>query len=298
MELNSALDKVEQLARGGRWNRLVHHPFNYLYALLYANIFFKKKGILKNTRTFFGTPMTVLLPAATDIFLTGGKTHDSEIRLARYLVNHVRSDDIILDVGAHFGYFTLLCSVLADKGRVYAFEPSKNNFSLLSANAAQKHITVYNQAVSDKSGALAFFEFPALYSEYNSTDTSQFEGEAWFKQAGVHKITVDGITLDNFCLSKNIQPDLIKIDVEGGEADVIRGAARVIEQSRPVIAMEFVCRERINEPHHRARELLLAIGYTGYVIGQAGTITPVENIDQYLAENKLESDNIIFKPVL
>ena len=299
MGLSEKLNQVEKLSKGGRIGRFLHHPYKYLYAQLIARVVYRQTGILKKADTFFQDQMSLLLPASTDIYLTGGKTHESEIRLARFLLNTINSKDIIIDVGAHFGYFTLLFSKLAYAGHVYAFEPSRTNFDILSLNANRDNITIYNSAVSYKNEPLTFFEFPTLFSESNSLYTDQYLDEEWFKHTAYKEIIVDCVTLDNFCQKNALSPNFVKIDVEGAEKDVIHGARDIINRSSPAIAMEFVCPERKNANHHLAKDLLYSLGYKSYVIGEDGSLSVIEDINDYLLCKNLESDNIIFmsKPV-
>ena len=293
--MKKELDKVEALARGSKIKRLLYDPWKYFYALFIVKMLHRKNGIIEKATTFFGAPMSLLLPASTDIYLTGGKTHDSEIRLAKYFIAHVQATHQAIDIGAHFGYFTLLFSALAREGHVYSFEPSNNNYALLEANTRKKNITIDHRAVSRQNGSISFFEFPVLFSESNSIYADQYQNEQWFKDSGFKEITVECITLDSYCKTHSIMPDFIKIDVEGAEHDVISGAQNILRQSNPVIAMEFVCPERGNKNHHTAQDLLHQMGYTSYVIRDDGSLREIKDINKYLDDKKLESDNIIFK---
>ncbi|MBL0295213.1 MAG: hypothetical protein IPQ04_13440 [Saprospiraceae bacterium] len=116
------LDKVEKIAAASKIARLVAHPINYINAILYRELFYKrnKKEKEVESETFFGTKMSLLLPSGTDIYLTGGKSHGSETRLARFLINNLEIGDTFIDVGAHYGYFSLLGSKLVgQKGKVF-----------------------------------------------------------------------------------------------------------------------------------------------------------------------------------
>src|SRR5690606_8834209 len=134
--LHQAVDRVERLARTSIRGRLAARPWRYLSALGYRKLVHPifRAGWKVSTSTFFGARMQLLLPAATDVYLTGGKTHDSEIRLSRFLINRLKPGDSFVDVGAHFGFFTLLAAHLAGSdGRVWAFEAAPRNFHILEA---------------------------------------------------------------------------------------------------------------------------------------------------------------------
>ena len=147
------LDKIEKLANASKWARLMYNPSKYLFGIGHRTLVypFTKKGILKNASTFFGKRMNLLLPSGMDIYLLGGKSHDSEIRLARFILDNVKQGDTFLDIGAHFGYFSLLASsIVGEKGSVYCVEASKATFAVLSQNVGkEKNITPFNIAISN-----------------------------------------------------------------------------------------------------------------------------------------------------
>jgi FkbM family methyltransferase len=196
-----------------------------------------------------------------------------------------------------FGYFSLLASNLVEEsGKVLVFEAAQKNFSLLQSNCAPfKNIRLYNNAVSDKSEILTFYEFPALYSEYNTVDISQFENEPWFKQYPPKKIEVQSLTLDETLLSMDLEPSIIKIDVEGAEFKVISGMTALLEKYPLVIVMEYLNPSRHNTEHQKAAELLRSKGYEQFIILHGGDLKKIADIDKYLLKGNFESDNIVFK---
>ena len=165
------LQSVEYLATASKLHRFLASPWRYINSVIFRQTMYRwtKRGKFAQAQTFFQTPMTLLLPAATDIYLTGGKTHPSEIRLTKFLIQHLKEGNTFFDVGAHFGYFSLLAAkCIGTKGKILAFEPSKSTFELLQKNtAAHPNIRIFNNAVSDSSEIISFYEFPVLYSEYN-----------------------------------------------------------------------------------------------------------------------------------
>ncbi|NUQ22341.1 MAG: FkbM family methyltransferase [Saprospiraceae bacterium] len=296
------LHQVEQLATASKLRRLLARPFRYVFSIGFKKIIypFTKKGIIRKTRTFFNSEMYVVLPAGTDIYLTGGKSHDSEIRLARFLINYLKAGDTFVDVGAHFGYFSLLAAFLTrSNGLVFSFEASKSTFLLLNKNTQNEaNITCLNNAVSDKKETLKFYEFPVLYSEYNSVDISQFEGEKWIVKYKPQEIQVEAIRLDDFIIEKNLQPNIIKIDVEGAELKVILGMKKLLEASDELfIVMEYLHPDRKNTAHRQAAEIMKNVGYHAYLIENAGGLIPIDDIDGYLQKNELESENVVFRRI-
>lgn len=292
------INKVEVLASASKLQRLLFNPYKYISSIFFRDFQYKKskKEKLVKAQVFFGDIMNIALPASTDIYLTGGKSHDSEIRLAKFIIQTLNSGDHFLDIGAHYGYFTLLAAKLVgETGKVSAFEPTVNSFHLLQQNCdLHSNISIYQQAVSDTQDSIHFYEFDNLHSEYNSSDVKQFEQEDWFKQSPPKKIsvsctTIDQITASDFC------PKIVKIDVEGGEYNVVKGALRFIENNVPFIAMEYLEPGRHNIEHQKAVTFLKEHGYKTYIIESSGLLKDIEDIDSYLLEHKLESDNIVFR---
>lgn len=138
----------------------------------------------------------------------------------------------LFDVGANFGYYSLsICRILSGNCRIYAFEPSSLSYERLSRNirmnSLQDHIHAYRIALCDFSGTGYVLEWPG-----NSG------GDAIALAGGDEPVALT--TLDEFCQSEKVNKiDFIKIDVEGFEERVLRGAENSIHQFRPVMLVEL-----------------------------------------------------------
>ena len=302
-ELEKKLDKVEQLAQANKFQRLLHHPLRYISAQFFRTVTFPltKKGTLRTAQTFMNYPLSILLPSGMDIYLTGGKAHDSEIRLARFLLqffkNNAKNKEIsFVDIGAHVGYFSLLASFLmGENAKVYAFEAAKGTFDLLKKNLDNRsNIQVFHNALTDSEMDLTFYEFPVLYSEYNTLHVAQFEHEKWFKKFQPLKNTVKGITLDAVFDKFSLKNAVIKIDTEGAEAQVIAGAKAVLLHQNPVFIMEFLTDKNKNEGHHQAFKMLTEAGFNAYFIEKNGDLSVLKDIETYFSNHPSESDNFVF----
>ncbi len=297
--LLKAFQNKETLARGKRSARLLNSPIKYTAAQIFLRLIYPitKKGQHRRVRTFFDEKMHIVLPAGMDLHLLGLKSHDSELRLARYLINTLNEGDTFVDLGAHFGYFSLLASkIVGEKGKVYAFDASASTFQVLAKNlVGHKNIDAFHLAISDRSGKkLSFYEFPVLYSEFNSRFTSQYEGESWYKKIKPKKIVVNSVTLDHFLSRFRGKPHLIKLDLEGGELDALRGMTATLKTVRPQIVMEFSSQASKNDVHWKACELLQENYYHPHYISPKGEALSCQNLQQYLNELEEESDNILF----
>lgn len=300
-ELLRPLRRVEQLAALSKLGRLLRRPGPYLYAIGFRLLRYPrtKRGVAQQARTFFDVPMTVVLPAGTDIYLTGGKSHDSEIRLARFLIQYLAPGSVFADVGAHFGYFSLLAARLVGAaGQVLAFEASRATYAVLAANVASVPTVRARQcAVSDAPGTLAFYEFPTNYNEYNSLTIEQFAQESWFKDEPPTKIEVPAVTLDDCFPATATPPHVIKIDVEGAEFQVISGATALLRRAAPLVVLEYLEPRRHNAAHRQAAALLAELGYQSHRISSEGLLVACPDLEAYLLATNSDSDNFVFVKV-
>jgi FkbM family methyltransferase len=135
---------------------------------------------------------------------------------------------VALDVGANVGAYTLLLGQwVRPGGRVYAFEPAPEAFAGLSAhvrlNGLGDGVTCVRAAAAASTGT-ATLAVDGL-SGANRLDAS----------AGGER--VETVTIDDFCRREGIRPSLLKIDVEGAELDVLRGARETIREAGDALAL-------------------------------------------------------------
>ncbi len=292
------LDQVENIATASRLKRMLANPVKYFRTIIFRELVYSRKKRSKEVKAdaFFGIPMHVLLPSSTDIYLTGGKSHSSEIRLAKFIIKHFNEGDIFLDVGAHYGYFSMLAAQIAGKsGKVFAFEASPVSFQILSKNAVKfENLIAINKVIADTNESLTFHEFPNLYSEYNTLDISQYVHEPWFPKFKPRPITMEAILLSEYLKQNAIAPSMIKIDVEGAEYKVLKGLGEYLKAQNLSIAMEYLSDKRGNDEHKKAEGLLKQYGYRSFRINNNGELENISDIPGYLSAGNLESDNMVF----
>lgn len=301
-KLISGLDKVAHIATVSKLHRMLLRPYKYVHAILFRDLYYKfsKQEKQIECKTFFGSQMQVLLPSSSDIYITGGKSHHSEIRLAKLMINRLSEGDCFLDIGAHYGYFSLLASVLVgSSGTVISIEAAPKTFAVLQNNKAhyKSNAVLLNAAVSDNNNEMTFYEFPNYYSEFNTLDDSQFKDAAWTKNNQPKQVQVQAVMLDTYLLQNNLQPTFVKIDVEGAELQVLQGATTFLANNNPMLVMEYLCAARKNESHKKAAELLYQLGFQSYLILDNGDLALVSNIDNHFSENNIDSDNVVFAKI-
>lgn len=128
---------------------------------------------------------------------------------------------VVLDIGANIGYYTILAAKnVGKKGKVYAIEPAKYSYSLLKKNIKLnnlKNVKLYNIAFGDYNGKLKIYIEEA--SNYNSPIPVGKKNE--IEVVPCYKI-------DTFFKKMKRKPDIIKIDVEGYEYNILKGAEKTL----------------------------------------------------------------------
>jgi len=168
----------------------------------------------------------------------------------------VRPGWVIYDVGANIGYVTLLLArTVGAAGRVYAFEALPANVDRLSENIALNNlggrVTIIPGAVADASRPVRFWVGP-------SGAMGKAEGSAGRESEGGDSLEVSGISLDDFIYRDgNPPPQVVKMDIEGGEVLALRGMTHLLGTERPLVLLEL-------HGHEAARvawEVLTGAGY-------------------------------------
>ena len=180
-----------------------------------------------------GLKMILDLQSEKDYWLG---TYESDLdAAARKLIRH---GDMVYDVGANVGYVSLLSAQLSGKnGKVFAFEALPANVERLRKNvlinALESRITVTHAAVINSNHPVSFLTHPsgAMGKALGSDGRDeQYDGQ----------ITVPGLALDVFVYGENHPaPDIIKMDIEGGEGKALAGMPRLLTKKKPILLIEL-----------------------------------------------------------
>lgn len=175
------------------------------------------------------------------LMLNPGVWEKNELLLFSILARYA---DVIFDVGANIGVYSVLAAKANNASQVYAFEPYSTNYQKILKNIENNscsNIVPLMLALGDEKKMLSFnvpknTELSTSVASVNAVFT-----EAWNEfQGETQEIQVEQTTVDNFVRTKNIQRvDLIKMDVEYYEMNVLRGGIETIKNFKPAILCEI-----------------------------------------------------------
>jgi FkbM family methyltransferase len=196
-----------------------------------------------------------------------------ELPTIRFLRSMLTSNSVCFDIGAQIGYISIEMALIAKEGVVHAFEPEATNVNRLTNNIRLNHFTNINiipRAVSNYSGTLKLY----LSSDHNSGTHSTVPTVTNVSEQFVE---IPCITLDEYVTQNSItRLDVIKIDVEGGELEVIQGACETLKSLKPTIIMEMAdsLQESRNFSSKKFKILLSEFGYSAYTLSHSGRLIP------------------------
>ncbi len=173
---------------------------------------------------------------------------------------------VVIDAGAHVGYFTLLAArSVGPVGRVYAFEPVPTNYDLLVRNIelnGYRNIVPVQKAISSTVGSERFFIHPSTVGHSLFPETSKSQ----------RIINVEVTTLDRFLEGEGWPSvHLVKMDIEGAEPAALEGMTGLLMRNRALrLVLEYVPHilERAGEDPTRFLDRLRGLGFTIRAIGR------------------------------
>jgi FkbM family methyltransferase len=180
-----------------------------------------------------------------------------EVELQTAVADLIKPGMIAFDVGANIGYVTLmLAKAVGESGKVFAFEALPANFDRLRDNVQindmANRVFLSPYAVVDSARKLEFWLGP-------SGAMGKAEGSAGRKDiAYTQSLSVEGISLDSFVYDRNNPlPDVVKMDIEGGEVMALPGMLRILEEAHPIMLLEL----HGPEAARAAWDILHGLGY-------------------------------------
>ncbi|MBI1937115.1 MAG: FkbM family methyltransferase [Ignavibacteriales bacterium] len=167
-------------------------------------------------------------------------------------IYQVKPEDIVFDIGANVGYYTMLASrIVGEKGKVFSFEPVVRNLVYLYNHIKLnklKNVVILPFACSEESELELFLFGPNFAQGHieNNFKILEFDSES--------QTFVNTITIDKFTSISGVMPNIIKIDVEGSELFVLKGAKETMTKHKPKIFLsihsndlEIICKEYLKD---------------------------------------------------
>lgn len=193
---------------------------------------------------------------------------DQKIEL-RALRRHIRAGDIVCDIGANKGSYTYWLARWCGNGRVVAFEPQPSlarQLAEICTTLRFRNVTVEPKAVYSLEGVVELF-----VPDGHQPGATLLSPVGTFTTVRVPTVTLDGYFGDAARVAA------LKIDVEGAELHVLKGAESILQRCRPLIVVE--CENR----HHAGGvqevfSYLRSLGYNGHFIN-GNRLLPVETFD-------------------
>jgi len=155
---------------------------------------------------------------------------DTEVR--RYINDYVRDGDVFFDIGANVGVFSIYCAKRFKNAAIYSFEPEYSNLYLLKENviynALQSQVNIYSVAISDFVGMSRLnlqdvTPGSAVHTESKDSIALTDDGYPVIWAEGVTCVTVDYL-----CEQLDVFPNVIKIDTDGNEDKILKGAKKTL----------------------------------------------------------------------
>jgi FkbM family methyltransferase len=218
--------------------RVARAPWRMIYSAT-VNRVCESVGCVRRSSapTFWGGQMQVVFPELVSTFIYRWGFFESD--LSTLLSLYLHPGQTVFDIGAHFGYMTLLCAEsVGPTGHVHSFEPTPSTFEILKLNAgSKKNVTLNNAAVSSEPGQLQFVDFGVRRSAWNSAAGSRLDAET-VDRLKPKPFTAKAVSIDSYVDETGAKPDFVKIDAEKAERFILQGAERTLRRERPVISLE------------------------------------------------------------
>ena len=160
---------------------------------------------------------------------------DYEPYTFRFLRSHRAAGATVMDIGAHLGLFgVVMARLVGPAGRVYSFEPTPLSRKVLQEtvriNGCVGIVEVRPEAVAGATGKAVFYDTGSPASNANSLVRTAKSKSG---------ITLDKVRLDDFVASRQLNVTCLKIDVEGAELDLLRGARQMLLTCRPAVLLSI-----------------------------------------------------------
>ncbi|OGM02188.1 hypothetical protein A3K72_04305, partial [Candidatus Woesearchaeota archaeon RBG_13_36_6] len=234
-----------------------------------------------------GQTMQVLLPDLISMYLFLQRPFEPEVK--SFIESTLKPGMTFFDIGAHIGYFTLTAvNIVKQDGSIVSFEPMPNLYKILESNCKPfPNITLEQLAINDGSSSqITLNYYGARLAGSTTAHTIRMLESQRQTLPEPQQHLASATSIDSYVAQTGYIPDLIKLDIEGGEMDALRGAQDTIERYSPCIIMEVgdIGRNRDNCTS-ACLEFLKALGYKSYEFDRKDRRIKPHNIREAYNEN-------------
>ena len=182
----------------------------------------------------------------------------------------------LVDVGANLGGYTDFIIKNIDTNEIHIFEPSKKCFEYLKKKFYKNKININNKALSNSNKLKTFYENEVLSQSSLNNKRNKFNSH--LENINVYK--VECLTLDKYFRNKKNIIDLLKIDAEGEDLKVLKGATNLLVKKRiKLIKVELLNSFNVKKNKSNINDIILFLNkYNYYII----TITKTKFVDEKL----------------
>ena len=237
-DLIKLIDRSVSLCKGTRIQRIRKSPTKLLYSkfLELISLWFDRSVRIK-AKTFWNDKMLIIIPEIVSLSIY--RYGFFEEGLTRMVLEYLKPGMTFFDIGSHFGYFTLLGSILVgNEGRVYSFEPIPSTFNILKANVSNKdNVFLNNCAVFYEKKKVLINDYGIKYSALNSIYNARLPQDILLKLK-TKEYEVESISIDDYVKHNGVIPNFIKIDAERSEYEILLGMEKTIAKFHPMISIE------------------------------------------------------------
>lgn len=160
-----------------------------------------------------------------------GREERMSVIVFKMLTTRLPTGSAILDIGAYHGEFAIAAKAMNPGLDVYAFEGDPVNVEALRKATEGTGVKIVEAAVTSSTGEISFLQNEAQGKVVNASVDHHEQGNL---------ILMKAVAIDEWAESEQVIPKLMKIDTEGGEAAVLKGAKKILVKDRPLIVCEIL----------------------------------------------------------
>lgn len=219
----------------------------------------------------------------------------------RLYLSFIKPGSIVLDIGANVGAHTVMFShLVGTSGRVLAFEPVPASFERLLESLRKRsrfsNVTTFQMAVGDPRSGREETVIRIPGDDLTQASLQIQTDGAWEKRPDTreHRCSITSID-EEMLLAPLPRLDLVKIDIEGGELDALKGATRTLSRHHPLVYCEVYEKWTAAFGYTSAElfELLRSLGYTGARVIRGGEVRAI-TLDDHVSGMFDVSSNVLF----